>query len=117
MQTRLKIWRKLLSPLDQLESFCKKRRLRKSFQFPFFLGSRDSFTFYENGRSVTIWAELLANREYQRMVARDPILKWDDNGKILTQEEKQKVLQKFYEYLYQRNVKWIFSDEIESLSS
>ena len=117
MQTRLRIWRKLLSPFDWLESSCEKRRLHESFQSPFFYGGRDSFTYYENGRSVTLWAELLAGRDYQRMVARDPILKWNDTGKTLTQEEKRKVLQKFFDYFDQRKIKWVFSDEIENLSS
>jgi len=51
------------------------------------------------------------------MIALDPILKWDDTGKILTQEEKQKVLQKFFDYFDQRKITWIFSDEIENLPS
>jgi len=51
------------------------------------------------------------------MVARDPILKWNDTGKTLTQEEKRKVLQKFFDYFDQRKIKWVFSDEIENLSS
>jgi hypothetical protein len=118
MTRRLIIWRKLLFPFEKLRSSREKGRLEKSWNGAF-LGwhLRDSLRYYENGRSVTIWAELLARGKYQRMVARDPILKWDGNGKVLTQEEKQKVLRKFYGYFDQHKIRWVFSDEIEELSS
>jgi hypothetical protein len=115
---KLKIWRKLFAPLDLLTTSLEKQRLRKSFQSPFFSGhGRDSFRYYVKGRSVDIWAEILLSKKYQRMVSRDPILKWNDSKEVLTEEEKREVLQKFYDYLEHRGKKWIYSDEMERLSS
>jgi hypothetical protein len=112
------IWRKLLSPFDWLEKSREKRRFERSFSGAFFgWRFRDSLCYYENGRRVTLWAELLATGKHQRMIARDPVLKWDDNGQILTSEEKQKILGKFYDYLSRNRISWVYSDELEKLSS
>jgi hypothetical protein len=114
---KLKVWRKIFAPLDLLTSSLEKQRLRKSIQSPFFSGhGRDSFRYYIKGRSVDIWAEILTNQKYQRMVARDPVLKWNDNKQVLTQEEKQEVLQKFYDYLDHRGKKWIYADETKKFA-
>jgi hypothetical protein len=118
MSRTLTIWRKLLSPFDWLEKTREKKRIEKSFGGAFFgWRFRDDLCYYENGRRVTLWAELLATKKYQRMIARDPILKWDDNGQILTPEEKQKVLGNFHDYLAQNRITWIYSDDMEKLYS
>jgi hypothetical protein len=95
----------------------RKKKAAQKFSIFIFFGGKDSFKYCENGGSVSVRAELLTSRDYQRVVASDPILKWNYTGKILSQEEKQKVLQTFVDYFDQCKIKRVFSEEIENLSS
>jgi len=95
-----------------LLSYREKKRIQKSFTSPLVgINGRDSFRYYENGRWVTVWGELMSSRaDVERVIYRQCPLKWNDTGQALTTEEREKVFQKVGEHLDQSGVKWKFDD-------
>ncbi len=93
--------------LNLLFSYMEQRRLRRSFEAPFIEGSgRDSYQYYENGRSVEIYAEMMLG-DIKRRIHRQN-LKWSDNGEALSAAKQDEVISKFCEYLDQHKIKWEF---------
>jgi len=95
--------------LEIISSYVEKRRLRRSFETPFIAGTgRDSYQYYENGRSVEIYVEMMSGPIMGRIHRQN--LKWSDNGDILPVTKKAEVLSKLCEYLDQRKIKWEIYD-------
>jgi len=98
--------------LAKLLSLLEERRLRQSFSRPVIrCYQRDAFRYYENGRWVTVEGELMSGRaEIERVIYRQCPLKWNDIGKALTTEERDRVLRKVGEHLDESGIKWRFND-------
>ena len=96
----------------ELFSFREKRRLRQSFTRSLVaVNDRDSFRYYENGRWVTVEAELMSGRaDVERVIYRTCPLKWNDAGEPLTPGERESVFQKVGEYFDRSGIKWKFDD-------
>ena len=91
--------------LDALFSYKERRRLRRSFETSFIAGTgRDSYNYYENGRSVEIYAEMMRGDIARRIHRQN--LKWSDNGEILTATKQAEVMAKLCEYFDQNKIKW-----------
>ena len=113
MTTGQKVWRAVVEPVfHEIFSLVEKRRLRQSFARIIILGyGRDSLRYYENGRWVTVEAELMCGRaDVDRVVYRGCPLKWNDAGELLTPDQREKLFQKVGEYLDEAKIKWKFSD-------
>lgn len=88
----------------------EKKRLQQSHESPV-VGShsRDSFRYYERGRSVIVSGELMSGGTgIERVIYRDNQMKWDDTGELLTAEERDRALQKVGEYLDGKKIRWEF---------
>lgn len=97
-------------------SWLEKRRLRRSFKAPFITGTgRDSYCYYENGRSVEIHAEMILGRVTRRTYNQK--LKWTDNDEILDTAKQAEVLSKFCAYLDRHKIKWKFHGSENPASS
>jgi hypothetical protein len=98
--------------LNKISSFFEKRRLQKSFAKLFVRAyGRDTFRYYENGRSVNVNAELMTGSTgIDRVIYHQCPLKWNDTGQALTTEEREKVFQKVVAYFDEAGIKWKFSD-------
>jgi len=95
--------------LGWLSSYLKKRHLLRSYEHPVVVGAgRDALRYYEGGRSVYVYAELLMG-EYDRLLSKNCILKWDDNGVNLTPEERERVFKVVCDYLNKKKIKWKFA--------
>jgi hypothetical protein len=93
--------------LNVIFSCMEKRRLRRSFGASFIAGTgRDSYQYYENGRSVEIYAEMMLGHTTRRIHRQN--LKWSDNGEALTATQQAEVLSRFCEYLDRQKIKWEF---------
>ena len=94
--------------LHKISSFFERRRLQRSFANPFVRPyGRDSFRYYEKGRSVTVAGELMSGRaDVERVIYGQCPIKWNETGQTLIGEEREKVLQKVGEHLDQSGIKW-----------
>jgi hypothetical protein len=91
--------------LDAIFSYFERRRLRRSFEAPFFSGAgRDLYRYYENGRSIDIYAELMLGPNEVRIHRQN--LKWNDDDHALSATRQSEVLSKFCNYLDQQKVRW-----------
>jgi len=105
------VTRPIFNMFDMLNVVKEKRRLRRSHINPIVRQNRrDSVKYYENGRSVTVGAELTSGRDFDRMIYRQCPLKWDDAGATLTPEEKGRVFQTIGAHFDCKKVGWKFSD-------
>ena len=99
------------SLFKRLGCYIHKRNLRRSFARTIVTGrGRDAVRYYENGRSVTVEAELMSGRDLDRLIYRQRPLNWDDTGEILTSEERRRVFEMVSEHFNRKNVRWRFSD-------
>ncbi len=95
----------------QLRCFIHKRNLLRSFARPIITGrGRDAVRYYENGRSVTVKAELMSGHNVDRLIYRHYPLKWDDTGEMLSSEDSRRVFRKICQHFDRKNVRWQFSD-------
>jgi len=103
----VKLWHKILDRIfDPLFEWREKKRILQSFKSPFVAANdRDSFRYYENGRWVTLEAELMCG-ELDRQIYRKSPLNWNDIGEILTLEEEERVFQKLCQHFDERKVRW-----------
>ena|ERR1700678_2532075 len=93
--------------LNALAAYAEKRRLRRSFEAPFITGTgRDAYRYYENGRFVEIYVEMMLGPTAKRIHRQD--LKWSDSGETLTAEKNAYVLTRLCEYFDRRRIKWEF---------
>jgi hypothetical protein len=103
------LWHRILGLIfDPLFNRREKNRLQQSFKYPVVAANdRDSFRFYENGRWVTLEAELMCG-ELDRQIYRGRPLRWNDSAEILTPEEEDRIFRKLCEHFDQRKVRWKF---------
>ena len=109
----MKILSKVIDFLfSKLANAIDRRNRKMSYTRPVIRGrGRDAFSFYENGRSVRVEAELMARSSgVDRIVYRDCLLKWDDDGKPLNPAQRERVLQEVGKFLDRKGVKWKFGD-------
>ncbi len=91
--------------LNALFSLSERRRLRRSFDAPFIAGTgRDSFEYYENGRAVQIYAEMMRGPIARRI--HPQTLKWNDTGEVLSPAKQAEVLARLCEYFGRHNITW-----------
>jgi hypothetical protein len=91
--------------LNRISANGEKKRLRRSLNETFFDGTgRDAFQFYENGRSVTIYAEMMLG-SVERRIHRQT-LTWNDSGEPLGEAKQTEVVTAFCQYLDRRAIKW-----------
>ena len=87
----------------------KKRRLRQSFIAPVVTGSRDTFRYYKNGHSTTVYGELMSMRsDVNMLIYRRYPLKWNDTGEVLTSEDSAMAFRTVGDYLDKNNIRWKF---------
>ena len=80
--------------LNRISANGEKKRLRRSLNETFFDGTgRDAFQFYENGRSVTIYAEMMLG-SVERRIHRQT-LTWNDSGEPLGEAKQTEVVTAF----------------------
>ena len=92
--------------LDALLAYKEKRRLSRSLLSPITRPyRRDSFRYYENGRSVTIYAEMMFG-QIHRVIDRSSSLKWSDTQSELTAPERERVFESLLEYFKRRKIRW-----------
>ena len=83
------------------------QRLRRSNSGAFFAGvGRDEYRYYERGRSVSIYAELLTSGVNVRIHRQ--VLRWGDNGDPLADEKQSEVMALFVRYLASKSITWEF---------
>jgi len=94
--------------LSKIDSFFEKRRLRKSFTKPFVRAyGRDTFRYYEHGRSVNLNAELMTGSTgVDRVIYRQCPLNWNDTSEALTSEESERAYQILVEHFNRKKVRW-----------
>ncbi|HVU16112.1 MAG TPA: hypothetical protein VHD32_04270 [Candidatus Didemnitutus sp.] len=91
--------------LSRLLAYRERRRLLRSHGAPFIAGSgRDSFRFYQDGRSVEIHAELILGKVERRIFPQ--ALKWSDNQEELMPAKHDEVIQNLCEYFDRKGVTW-----------
>ena len=92
--------------LDALLAYKEKRRLSRSLVSPIIRPyRRDSFRYYENGRSVTIYAEMMFG-QFHRVIDRSCSLKWNDTQTELMVPEREKIFASLLEYFRRRKIRW-----------
>lgn len=83
------------------------QRLRRSNNGAFFAGiGRDEYRYYERGRSISIYAEMLTGPVNVRIHRQ--ILKWGDNGSPLGDDKQNEVMALFVRYLASKSITWEF---------
>jgi len=83
--------------------------LNRSFAAAFVAGTgRDSNQYYENGRSIEIYVEMMSAPIMARIHRQN--LKWNDGSEILPATKQAEVLSKLCENLDQHKIKWEFFD-------
>ena|ERR1035437_5459790 len=110
MTISLKLWRSALDAVfGPIERYADKCRRKESFKRIVICGDgRDAFRYYEKGSYVVIEAELMCGG-LDRLINRSCLLKWDDSGKLLSEEDTEQVFRNLCEYLNQKKVRWKFS--------
>ena len=92
--------------LDILLSYREKRRRQRSLLSPLVArNDRDSFKYYDKGRTVTVAAEMLLG-EYDVVLYRQSKLQWDDNGEQLTDMECQTVYNAVCSHFERKGIRW-----------
>jgi hypothetical protein len=93
--------------LDSVFTYFERRRLRRSLSSSFYAGvGRDLYRYYQDGRSVNIYAELMLKPNGVQIYRQ--VLKWNDNGDVLSAAKQNEVLSGFCDYLDQKKVRWEF---------
>jgi hypothetical protein len=93
--------------INWLNAYREKRRLRRSLAAPFIAGvGRDSFRYYEAGRSLEINAELMLGDIERRIYRKD--LKWNDSGELLSATKQAEIMSKLCEYFDRHRIRWEF---------
>ena len=92
--------------LDAMLAWKERRHLRQSMSSPFVRPYfRDSFRYYEEGRSVTISAEMLLG-PIQRVVYRSRPLRWSDTKSELSASERKRVFDALDTYFVAHHITW-----------
>jgi hypothetical protein len=97
--------RLLMPSLEALFRGRERKRLARSHERPFFAGGRDSFTYYERGRTVDVHAEFVGN---ERRIYHQSAMRWSD-GVDLSGEERKRVVSELCTYLTARRTPWHLS--------
>ena len=94
--------------LSKIDSFFEKRRLAKSFAGPFVRAyGRDTFRYYQDGRSVDLNAELMTGSTgIDRVIYKENPLKWNDTTEALTVEERERAYQELIGHFNRNKVRW-----------
>ena len=107
--TRLVIWRKMMSFIfDGVFARIENRRLQQSRTSPVVAGySRDSWRYYDKGRSVIVWGEMMSGSSgVDFVIYKSSPMAWDDSGAQLTPDEREMALNSVTKHLDDRKVRW-----------
>jgi hypothetical protein len=86
----------------------ENRRLQQSRTSPVVAGySRDSWRYYDKGRSVIVWGEMMSGSSgVDFVIYKSSPMAWDDSGAQLTPDEREMALNSVTKHLDDRKVRW-----------